>query len=95
MYVPLSRTILTELEGVSQNLRIVNGRFKTTFGHFFVNYRNIFHKTEVQTFILRCYKKDLYLSWFKWYGKNEKHAKTEKTQKESVEGRNFQRNGVR
>ena len=36
-------------EGVSQNLRIINGHFKTTSGHFFSNYMNIFHKTEIQT----------------------------------------------
>ena len=44
----------TELEGVSQNLRMINGRFKTTSGHFFGNYIIIFHKNEVQMVILRC-----------------------------------------
>ena len=37
------------LEGDSQNLQMINGRFKTTSGHCFANYKNIFHKTEVQT----------------------------------------------
>ena len=37
------------IEGVSQNLRMINGRFKNTSGNFFVNYMNIFHKTKVQT----------------------------------------------
>ena len=40
-----------KLEGVSQNLRMLNanGRFKTTSGHFFANFMNRFHKNEVQT----------------------------------------------
>ena len=33
------------LEGVSQNLRMINGHFKTTSGLFFGNYMNIFYKT--------------------------------------------------
>ena len=37
------------LEGDSQNLRMLNSRFKTASGHFFANY-----KTEVQTIIFRC-----------------------------------------
>ena len=37
------------IEGVSQNLRMINGRFQTTSGNFFSNYMNIFHKTKVQT----------------------------------------------
>ena len=42
------------ITGDSQNLGKLNGRFKTTSGHFFVNYINICHKTEVQMVILRC-----------------------------------------
>ena len=30
------------------------GHFRTISGHFFANYMNIFHKTEIQTVILRC-----------------------------------------
>ena len=41
---------------------------------------NIFHKTEVQTVILRCWTV-LYINWFKSYDKNEKHAKTRKSPK--------------
>ena len=37
------------VEGVSQNLRMINGHFKITSGHFLANYINIFHKTEIQT----------------------------------------------
>ena len=66
--------VLYILEGVSQNLRMIIGRFKTTFGHFFGNYMNIFYKTEVQTAILRCLT-GLNLIWFKSYDKNEKHRK--------------------
>ena len=40
---------LLDIEGVSQNLGMLNGRFETTSGHFFANYINIFHKTEVKT----------------------------------------------
>ena len=38
------------LEGVSQNLRIINGYFKTTSSNLFDNYMNIFHRTKVQTY---------------------------------------------
>ena len=42
------------LKGDSQNLRMLNTScLKTTFGHFFANYMNIFHKAEVQAVILR------------------------------------------
>ena len=33
------------------NLSFNNGNFKSIFGHFFGNYMNIFHKTEIQTVI--------------------------------------------
>ena len=42
------------IEGDSQNLRMINGRFETTSGHFFGNYMNILNKTEDQTVTLRC-----------------------------------------
>ena len=35
------------------NLQLINGNFTTIFGHFFGNYINIFHKTEIKTIILR------------------------------------------
>ena len=44
--------LLNELETVSQNLQRINGRFTTISGHFFSNYMNIFHKSEVQMIIL-------------------------------------------
>ena len=37
-----------------ENLWLKNGHFMTIFGHFFTNYIKIFHKTEIQTVILRC-----------------------------------------
>ena len=40
--------------------------FTNTSGLFFVNYMNIFHKTEVQTVILRCLV-SLNLNWIKSY----------------------------
>ena len=38
-----------DLEGVSQNLRMINGNFKTTFGYSLANYMNIFHTCLIQT----------------------------------------------
>ena len=40
--------------------------------HFFSNYMNIFHKTEVKTIILRCWT-GLNLIWFKSYDPNHKY----------------------
>ena len=63
------------LEGVSQNLRMINGRVKTTSGQFFGIY-----KTEVQTVILRCLVGQNVI-WFKSYDNFAKMQKTHKTQK--------------
>ena len=41
----------------------------TIFGHFFANYMVIFHKTEVQTVILR-HLTSLNVNWIKSYGIN-------------------------
>ena len=38
----------------NENLSFKNGHFSTISGHFFANYISIFHKTEIQTVILRC-----------------------------------------
>ena len=45
---------LAYIESDVQNLRLTNGRFLTISSHFFAKYMNMFHKTEVQTVILRC-----------------------------------------
>ena len=37
-----------------ENLWLINCHFTTIFGYFFASYMKIFHKTEVQTNILRC-----------------------------------------
>ena len=42
------------LEAGLQNLRQLNCSFMTISSHFSAIYINIFHKTEVQTVILRC-----------------------------------------
>ena len=42
------------------------GQFTTISGHFFANYINISHSTEVQTVILRCLT-GLNLNWFESY----------------------------
>ena len=51
-----------------ENLRFKNGHFSTICGHFLGNYIVIFHKTEIQTVILRClvYKN---IDWIKSYNK--------------------------
>ena len=68
------------LEGVTKKSRLTNCRFTTISSQISAIYINIFHKTEVQTVILRCWTV-LYINWLKSYDKNEKHAKTQKTQK--------------
>ena len=45
---------------------MINGRFTIISSHCFGNYMTIFHKTEVQTAILRCLT-GLKLDWFKSY----------------------------
>ena len=51
--------------------------FLTISCHFFANYMFIFHKTEIQTVILRCLM-NLNLNWFKSYDKKHKNAKNAK-----------------
>ena len=56
---PLCSTLKFEnlsisLQTVSKRNIMTNGQFYDHFRPFFVNYMNIFHKTEVQTVILRC-----------------------------------------
>ena len=48
----------------TESLRFINGSFTTISGHFSANYIKIFHKTEVQTIILR-YLVWLNLNWIK------------------------------
>ena len=68
------------VEGVTKRSRLINCHFTTISSQISAIYINIFHKTEVQTVILRCWTV-LYINWLKSYDKNEKHAKTQKTQK--------------
>ena len=56
-----------QLEGGRQNLRQLNCSFTNISSHFSAIYIQIFHKTEVQTVILRCWM-GLYLNWFSSYG---------------------------
>ena len=42
-----AQNILLALEGVSQNLGLINGRFPTLSSHFFTNYINSFHEAEL------------------------------------------------
>ena len=48
-----SIAVMVHIEGVSQNLRMLNGRFKTNFDHFFTNYINIFHKTDISLYQIK------------------------------------------
>ena len=68
------------LEGVSKRSRLTNCHFTIISSQISAIYIIIFHKTEVQTVILRCWT-GLYHNWFKSYDKNEKHVKNAKTPK--------------
>ena len=54
------------VEGVSKVSRLAYSRFTTISSQIFAIYMNMFHKTEVQTVILR-YFGYLYLNWIKAY----------------------------
>ena len=82
------------IESDALNLWLINGRFLTISSHFFAKYMNIFHKTEVQTVILRCWT-GLKLNWFKSYdsnAKNRKSAKNAKNAKNITQMRSFLQN---
>ena len=49
-----------------ENLSFKNVHFSSISGHFLANYMSIFHKTEIQTVILRCLV-SLNLNWVKSY----------------------------
>ena len=72
-----------DIEGVAQNLQLTKVCFKTISSRFFNNYFYVFHKTEVQTVILRCLT-CLNLNWFKIYDTNEKHAKNARKLKKTL-----------
>ena len=55
------------LKTVYQNLQLIYSRFTTISNQFFAIYWNIFHKTEVETIILRCLMGP-YLHWFNQFG---------------------------
>ena len=59
--------------------QLINSHFKTIYGHFFANYMFIFHKTEIQTVILRCLT-IINLNCYKSYDTKHKKAKNAKTQ---------------
>ena len=56
----------TDIEGVSKVSILTYSRFTTISSQIFAIYMNMFHKTEVQTVILR-YWTGLKLNWFKSY----------------------------
>ena len=55
--------------------QLINGHFTTKSGHFFANQMVIFHKTEIQTVILRCLM-SLNLNWYKSYDTKRKNSKS-------------------
>ena len=63
---------ITNIETGRQNLQLTNVCSTTIFSQFFANYINIFHKTEVQTVILRCLI-GLNCNWFKIYATKHKY----------------------
>ena len=69
-----------KIKGVTKRSRLTNCRFTTISSQISAIYINISHKTEIQTVILRCWIV-LYINWLKSYDENEKHPKTQKTQK--------------
>ena len=66
----------------------LNVHFRTISSHFFANYMNIFHKTEVQSVILRCWT-GLKLNWFKSYDTNANKRKKCIKQKKHYTNNNF------
>ena len=50
----------------NENSQLIYDHFTTIYGHLLAIHNNIFHKTEVQTVILRCLG-HLYLNWIKSY----------------------------
>ena len=61
---------ITNVEMVFQNSQMTNGYSTTISGHFVTNYMDNFHKTEIQTVILRCLT---CLNWFKSYETKHKY----------------------
>ena len=61
----------------SKKIAIDKQSFQTMSGHSFANYMFIFHKTEIQTVLLRCLR-SLNLNWYKSYDKKPKNAKNTK-----------------
>jgi len=57
--------------------QLINIHFKTMYGHFFANYMFIFHKTKIQTVILRCLR-IINLNFYKSYDTKHKNAKNPK-----------------
>ena len=54
------------IKGVSKVSRLTNCRFTTISSQISAIYINIFHKTEVQTVILRCWTGLVQKVWQKW-----------------------------
>ena len=54
--------------------QLIKGHSTTIHGHFFADHMVIFHKTEIQTVILRCLM-SLNLNWYKSYDTKRKNSK--------------------
>ena len=75
--------IRKEVKCVQKKSRLTNCRFPTISSQLSAIYMIIFHKTEVQTVILRCWM-GLYLNWFKSYDTKWKTSKNAKITKNST-----------
>ena len=62
------------MQRTKQRVRRFSDHFTTISSHFFDNCLYIFHKTELQTVILRCWT-DLNHNWFKSYDTKRKWGK--------------------
>ena len=65
---------LVQVRRTPKKRQLINSHFKTIHGHFFANYMFIFHKTEIQTVILRCLT-IINLNCYKSYDTKHRNAK--------------------
>ena len=70
------RRKLTPMQMRRKTCGPLSSRFTTISSHFFDNFLYIFHKTEVQTVILRCWT-GLNHNWFKSYDTKCKRSQKE------------------
>ena len=72
VFILQSIKIVKDVEGGASNLRLINSCFTTNSSQIFATYIHIFHKTDVQTVILRCLI-GLNCNWVKSYETKHKY----------------------